>query len=60
MKSKPQVERESQQTEDLNLVDRAIYVDDDMDLPSDSDDEDEGMDCVHEIFNKVNPVEYPM
>jgi len=27
----------------------AIYVDDDMDLPSESDDEEERLDCVHDI-----------
>jgi len=27
----------------------AIYVDDDMDLPSDTDDEEERLDCVHDI-----------
>lgn len=27
----------------------AIYVDDDLDLPSESDDEDEQRDCVHDI-----------
>ena len=27
----------------------AIYVDDDLDLPSESDDEEERLDCVHDI-----------
>jgi hypothetical protein len=30
----------------------AIYVDDDRDLPSESDDEDERLDCVHDIHNQ--------
>ena len=30
----------------------AIYVDDDRDMPSESDDEDERLDCVHDIHNQ--------
>jgi len=30
----------------------AIYVDDDRDLPSESDDEDERLDCVHDIHQR--------
>lgn len=30
----------------------AIYVDDDRDLPSESDDEDERLDCVHDIHSQ--------
>ena len=32
-----------------NFAADAIYVEDDSDLPSESDDEDERLDCVHEI-----------
>lgn len=30
----------------------AIYVDDDRDMPSESDDEDERLDCVHDIHDQ--------
>ena len=32
----------------------AIYVDDERDMPSESDDEDERLDCVHDIHQRQN------
>ena len=33
----------------MSSANGAIFVDDDVDLPSESDDEEERLDCVHDI-----------